>query len=70
MRSDLSAPLAACLADKPRLYVRQPDIVVPLIGRHRDRVAAAVVSAIDQDIGRTSAGAHLAEGDFHGSHGP
>jgi hypothetical protein len=59
------APFAASLADKPRLNVRKPDIIVPSIGRYRDRVAALVVRAIDQDADRAG-GSHLAKRDFTG----
>jgi hypothetical protein len=49
VRSDVSAPLAAGFADEPRLDVGQLDVVGPRISGDRDRVAALVVRAIDQE---------------------
>jgi hypothetical protein len=46
---DISASPAASLADKARLDIGQPDLVAPPIGWHRDRMAALVVRAIDQN---------------------
>src|SRR5436190_24098034 len=66
--SHVGAVLAASLADEPRLDIRQPHIVGPPIGRHRDRVAATIVHAIDQDPSRAAAGPHLAEGDLCRAH--
>jgi hypothetical protein len=49
MRPHVGAAFAARIADELRLYVGQPDVICPSIGRHRDRVRASVVGAIDQD---------------------
>ena len=52
--------LAASLADETELDIGKPDVVSPLIGRHCDRVAALVVSALDQDSD-DAGGSHLAQ---------
>jgi hypothetical protein len=36
-----------------------------MVSRHRNRVAATVVGAIDHDAGGAAAGSHLAKGDLH-----
>ena len=48
------AKLAAGTTDEPRLYVGQPEIIGPAITADRNRMAAAVVSAIDQQATHTS----------------
>jgi hypothetical protein len=74
MGTDICTALAARPTDEPRLNVGKPDVVGPVICRHRDRMAAPVVRTIDQDADRAG-GAHLAKRDFHRarivmSHGP
>jgi hypothetical protein len=59
-----STALAASLADKPRLNIGEPDFIRPMVCRHRNRVAAAVVRAVNQDAGRAAAKAHLSEDDL------
>jgi hypothetical protein len=39
---------AACRSDKPRLAIRQPRVIRPLIDVHGDEAAALVVAAIEQ----------------------
>jgi hypothetical protein len=48
-RPNVGASLAASLADEPRFQIGQPDVIGPLVGADRDRMAAAIVRAIDQD---------------------
>jgi hypothetical protein len=43
------------LADEARLDVGQPEIIGPLIGADRDRMAAAVIGAIDQETANAPA---------------
>jgi hypothetical protein len=57
------AKLAAGTPDEPRLYVGQPEIIGPAITADRNRMAAAVVSAIDQQP-MDALGTHVGEGDF------
>jgi len=59
---DVGSALAAFLADEPIFYVGEPDIVRPLVGADRGRVATLVIAAIDQDAAHAGF-AHLAEGD-------
>ena len=60
---DICAALAAGFADEPMLDVGQPDMIGPTVGAYRNRVAAFVVSAIDQQS--VDAGcAQFAEGDL------
>jgi len=47
------AKLAAGTPDEPRLYVGQPEIIGPAITADRNRMAAAVVSAIEQQATHT-----------------
>jgi len=51
VRPHIGAALTT-LADKPRLDIRQSHVIRPLLGRHLNRVAAAIVGAIDQDADR------------------
>jgi hypothetical protein len=46
---DVRAPLAAAFAYEPRLKIRKPNVIGPLVRADRDRVAAAIISAIDQN---------------------
>jgi hypothetical protein len=43
------------LADEARLDVGQPEIIGPLIGADRDRMAAPVIGAIDQETANAPA---------------
>ena len=58
----ISATLATDCSDKPRLYVGQPEITGPAITGDRNRMAAAIVGAIDHQATHTL-GAHVGEGD-------
>jgi hypothetical protein len=49
IRPDVSAAPAARLADEARLDIGQAEVVGPLIAADRDRMAAFVVGAEDQD---------------------
>src|SRR6516225_7614062 len=51
--NDAHAPLAADLAYRAIFNIGQPQVIGPLIGADRDRVATAVVGAIDQQKPRT-----------------
>jgi hypothetical protein len=52
VRAHVGAALAAGLTHEPGLDIRQPHVVRPSIGRHRDRV----VTAIDQDAAKVFLG--------------
>jgi hypothetical protein len=67
IRPDVGAALAARPADEARLDVGQPDIIGPSIPADHDRVAAAIVGAIDHEAAHAHV-AHLREGDFQRSH--
>jgi hypothetical protein len=73
IRPDVSAFLAARLAGKLGLNVRQPDVIRPLIAADRGRMAAAIMRAIDQNAANARC-AHLSEGDLlragEGGHAP
>ena len=56
VRPDLGAALAAGLADEERLDVGEPHVIRPSIRADRERVAAVVVRAVDQDAARTGVG--------------
>lgn len=62
--------MAADLADKLRLDVRQANVIAPASGIDHEGVSAAVVAAIDQEP--VGAGlAHFPNGDFLlALHGP
>jgi hypothetical protein len=49
VRPHVGASLAARLAHETRLQVGEPDVIRPLICADRDRVAAMIVRAIDQE---------------------
>jgi len=61
IRPNVGAALAARLADKQRLDIRQLNVIRPSIGVDRCRVAALVIRAIDQKTAHAR-GAHLSEG--------
>ena len=73
VRPDVGASLAAGLANEPCFKIGEPDVIGPLVCADRDRVAAMMVRAIDQDSAHAS-GAHLGEGDLlwagEGGHAP
>jgi hypothetical protein len=48
IRSHISATVAAGATDESRLYVGQPDIIGPTVAADCERMAAAIVSAVDQ----------------------
>jgi hypothetical protein len=62
----IGAALAACLADETIFDVGEPDIVRSLVADDRDRVAALVIRAINQDAANAGF-AHFTEGDFLGA---
>ena len=55
--------MAAGSADEPGLNVGQPGIIWPVVAVNRNRMAAAVVSAIDQQPTHALF-AHVGKGDF------
>jgi hypothetical protein len=57
------AALAAGTTDEPWLYVGQPDIIGPVVAADRNRMAATVVSAIDQQATHALF-AHVSEADL------
>ena len=57
IRPHIRAALAASMADQPRLNIGQPKIIRPRVAADGDRVAAAVVGAIDQDVAHAVGGA-------------
>jgi hypothetical protein len=63
VRPDVSASLAAAFADEAGLNIGEPDVVRPLVRADRDRVAAVIVRAIDQDAAHAGL-AHLGERDL------
>ena len=60
---DVGAPMAANLAGKLGLKVRQAHMIRPAYKVDHDRVRAFVIAAIDQKPGRAGF-PHFAEGDF------
>src|SRR6185312_12041775 len=52
VRSHVGATLAAGRAYEPRLEIGKPRLIWPGISADRDRVAAAVVGAVDQEAAR------------------
>jgi hypothetical protein len=68
IRADISASLAAALADEARLDVGQPDAIRPSVAADRCPTAAPVIRAIDQEAANAS-GAHFAECDLSGGGG-
>lgn len=58
-----SAPLFPRPTDEQRLYVAKPDVIGPAVAADRDRVAAPIIRAIDQETANAHV-AHVAEGDF------
>jgi len=65
IRPHIRAPLAAGAADEVRLDIGQPDIIVPSLGADRDRVAALVIRAVDQNADQ--AHRQFPEGDLGGA---
>ena len=60
---DIGAALVTRSADKPRLDIRKPHVIGPLVRRDCDVMAAAIVRAVDQHAANTG-GAHFSEGDL------
>jgi len=52
IRPRVRTPLAAGATDEAHLDVGQSDTVTPSIGTDRERVAALVIGAVDQDTGQ------------------
>jgi hypothetical protein len=73
VRPDVSTSLAADFADEPRLDIRKSHVIGPLVRADRDRMAALIIRAVDQDPAHVSV-AHLSEGYFlrasKGGHAP
>src|SRR5271168_3590250 len=63
VRPHVSASLAAGFAYEPRLEIGKPDVIWPLLCADRDRVAALVIRAINQDAAHARV-AHLSKGDL------
>jgi hypothetical protein len=63
IRPHVGTVLSAGPADEPALDIGQPKIIRPVVAADRDRVAAAIVGAIDQQAAHTHA-AHFGEGDL------
>jgi hypothetical protein len=55
--------MAAGCADEPRLNVGQPGIIRPAVTAERNRMAARIVCAVDQQAAHALL-AHVGEGDF------
>jgi len=70
VRPHAGATMAIGAADESRLNIGQPGIIRPAIAIDRNRMAAAVVSAIDQQAAN-ALGTQVGEGDFlRAVHGP
>src|SRR3974390_1912720 len=63
LRPHISATMAAGATDEPRLNVGQPGIVRPVVAVDRNRMAAVMVRAIDQQAAHTL-GTHVGKADF------
>ena len=55
--------MAATFAYEPRLKIGEPNVIRPSVCADRDRVAALMVRAVDEDAANASV-AHLSEGDL------
>jgi hypothetical protein len=62
-RPDVCAPMAANLTGKPRLKVRQADVIAPAAGVDHDGMRALIVGAIDDEPGGAGL-PHFSEGDL------
>jgi hypothetical protein len=72
IRPRIRATPAASLAGKPRLDVRQPNIIRPSVAADRSPMAAMIVGTVDEQTAHPG-GAHLGERDFPANwlgHGP
>jgi hypothetical protein len=49
IRPHVGTALAASCADKPRFDIRKPHVIIPLVRRDRDIVAAPIIRAVDQE---------------------
>jgi hypothetical protein len=58
-----SAPFRPHLASEQRFDVGKPDVIRPSVAADRDRVAAPIIGAIDQETANAG-GAHFGEGDL------
>jgi hypothetical protein len=63
IRADIRAFQTASLAGESRLDIGQPNVLRPAVAADRDRMAALVVLAIDQQAAN-AIGAHLCKGDL------
>jgi len=63
VRPHIRATMAAGATDESRLYIGQPGIIRPAVAIDRERMAAAVVSAIDQQP-TDALFAHVGKGDL------
>ena len=68
IRPHVGTALAAHRADETMFYVGQPKIIRPVAAADRDRVAAAIVGAVDQNAANAHI-AHFGKGDFLGAFG-
>jgi len=55
VRPDIGASLTAGSANEPCFEIRKPDVIRPLLGADRDRMAAMIVRAIDQETAHAPA---------------
>ena len=63
VRAHVGTPLAANLAGKSRLDIRQPHVIWPSVAADRGPMAALVIRAINQQPANAG-GAHLRESDL------
>src|SRR5271167_1834790 len=63
IRPDVGASLSVGCAYEPRFKIGEPDVIRPSVCADRDRVAALVIRAINQDPADAGV-AHLSEGDL------
>ena len=64
-RPHVRASFPARPTDEQRLYVAKPDVIGPAVAADRDRVAAPIIRAIDQETANAHV-AHVAGGFFCG----
>lgn len=63
VRPDVSASLAAGLANEACLEIGNPDVIRPSVRAERNRMAALMIRVIDQDAAHASR-THFAESDL------
>jgi len=62
-RPDIGAAVAASLADKQRLEIREPNVIGPTVSVDHDRMRTVIIAAVDDEPGRAGL-AHFADRDF------